>query len=131
MEYLEGGCLCNKVRLKVRGMPDRVGLCHCMDCRKHHGTLFHASAIFPQTSVTITGKTNSYLGRHFCPVCGSSVYGQTGDEIEINLGAFDAPDQFAPSYELWNIRREKWLPPFPVTHRYEKDRPSPSEQTEA
>ena len=130
MEEFKGGCLCNKVRFTAKGPPWRVGLCHCMDCRKHHGTLFHASAIFPQTSVIISGNTNSYHGRHFCPVCGSSVYGQTGDEIEINLGAFDAPDQFAPSYELWNIRREKWLPIFPLKHSYEKDRPSPAERTE-
>lgn len=117
-----GGCLCGEVRFTASGEPYRVGLCHCMDCRKHHGALFHASAIYPQDSVVITGKTQNYEGRHFCPACGSTVFGQSGDEIELNLGSFDAPDQFAPTYELWAIRREAWLPGFPIHRRYDRDR---------
>lgn len=48
MERFTGGCLCGKVRIVAAGRPYRVGLCHCLDCRKHHGALFHASAIFPR-----------------------------------------------------------------------------------
>ena len=48
MEQVSGGCLCGKVRIVARGLPYRVGLCHCLDCRKHHGALFHASAIYPK-----------------------------------------------------------------------------------
>jgi len=123
MDQVTGGCLCGKVRFTAAGRPYRVGLCHCLDCRKHHGALFHASAIFPETSVTITGEPQAYAGRHFCPTCGSSVFSRSDDEIEINLGSLDAPDQFTPTYELWTIRRESWLPPFPLRH-YERDRES-------
>ena len=122
MERFTGGCLCGDLRVEASGQPYRVGLCHCMDCRKHHGALFHASAIFPETAVTVTGKAAEYEGRTFCPRCGGSVFSRSGDEIEINLGALDAPDQFAPTYELWTIRRESWLPPFPVKQCYERDR---------
>jgi len=117
-----GGCLCGEVRFVASGTPDRVGLCHCLDCRKHHGALFYAAAIFPAGSVRIDGETRDYRGRHFCPRCGSSVFARTEDEIEIHLGALDAPDQFIPGYELWASRRESWLPPFPMTTRYEHDR---------
>ena len=48
--------------------------------------------------------------------------GSWGDEIGVNLGSFDAPDQFTPTYELWAVRRESWLPPFPLRKRYERDR---------
>jgi hypothetical protein len=68
------------------------------------------------------GETRDYTGRHFCPRCGSSVFSRSGDEIEVNLGALDATDQLMPTYELWTIRRESWLPPFPLTRRYERDR---------
>lgn len=112
------------MRLVALGQPYRVGLCHCLDCRKHHGALFHASAIFPVSAVTIEGATHDYEGRHFCPRCGSSVYSRSGDEIEVNLGSLDAPDQFIPTYELWTIRRESWLPPFPLASHYERDRES-------
>src|SRR5690606_40143350 len=50
----------------------------------------------------------------FCPRCGSPVFARSGDEIEVNLGSLDTPDQLAPTYELWTIRRESWLPPFQI-----------------
>ena len=124
MERWTGGCLCGDVRFVATGAPYRVGICHCLDCRKHHGALFHTSAIFPADAVTVEGETGDYRGRHFCPRCGSSVFGRSGDEVEVNLGALDEIDRFVPTYELWTIRRESWLPPFPVRHRYERDRES-------
>ena len=124
MDRFTGGCLCGQVRIVATGRPYRVGICHCLDCRKHHGALFHASAIFPQDAVAIEGATSSYAGRHFCPRCGSSVFGRSADEIEVNLGSLDAPGPLQPTYELWTIRRESWLPAFPVARRYERDRES-------
>jgi hypothetical protein len=50
------------------------------------------------------------------------VFGRSDDEVEVNLGALDAPDQLMPTYELWTIRRESWLPAFPVARRYDHDR---------
>ena len=123
MERIEAGCLCGDVRIVATGQPYRVGLCHCLDCRKHHGALFHGSAIYPEDAVTITGDLHAYGGRQFCPRCGSSVCQRSGDEIEISLGAFDDPDKFAPTYELWTVRREGWLPAFPVSRLYPGDRP--------
>ncbi|WP_175253420.1 GFA family protein [Pseudomonas sp. BMW13] len=124
MPQITGGCLCGQVRFSTSAQPYRVGVCHCMDCRKYHGALFHASAIFAQDAVTLSGETGQYGGRHFCPRCGSSVYSRTADEIELNLGSLDAPDQFTPTYELWTIRREAWLPPFPFARHYPRDRES-------
>jgi hypothetical protein len=54
------------------------------------------------------------------------VFGRSGDEIEVSLGSLDAPDQLVPTYELWTIRRESWLPPFPLARRYEGDRDATS-----
>jgi hypothetical protein len=110
------------VRLVASGCPHRVGLCHCLDCRKHHGALFHASEVFPGDAVTIEGETRAYDGRVFCPRCGASLVARSADEIEVNLGALDDTDQLRPTYELWTIRRESWLPAFPVARRYERDR---------
>ena len=119
---VEGGCLCGAVRVTATGQPDRVGICHCLDCRKHHGALFFAAAIYPERAVTVAGETGEYLRRHFCPRCGSSVFSQSGDEMELHLGALDTPDQLKPTYELWTIRREAWLPEFPISRHYERDR---------
>ncbi len=118
MDRFTGGCLCGNVRIVASGLPYRVGLCHCLNCRKHHGALFQASAVFPQDAVTIDGETRDYGGRFFCPCCGSSIFARSADEIEVNLGSLDAPDQLMPTYESWIVRRESWLPPFPLTRRY-------------
>jgi hypothetical protein len=122
MERFTGSCLCDNVRIVALGRPYRVGICHCSDCRKHHGALFHASAVFPQNAVAVEGEVRGYAGRYFCPRCGSSLFSQTADEIELNLGILDGPHELVPTYELWTIRREAWLPSFPLTHRYENDR---------
>lgn len=135
MEEYRGGCLCGDVRLVATGKPYRVGICHCLDCRKHHGSLFSICAVFPQQAVTVEGETREFAGRSvgseivqsgygrsFCPRCGSSVFGRSGDEIEVHLGTLDAPDQLFPTYELWTVRRESWLPPFPLKRGYEHDR---------
>ena len=47
---------------------------------------------------------------------------RTADEVEVNLGSLDAPGQLMPTYESWTIRREAWLPPFPLARRYDRDR---------
>jgi len=128
MRQVSGGCICGAVRFTATGDPLRVGICHCLDCRKLHGGLFHASAIFPETAVAITGEARCHQGRCFCPTCGSQVFGRSEGEVLLNLGALDAPDQFRPTYELWMIRREAWLPEFANMRAYERDRETAAEQ---
>ena len=48
--------------------------------------------------------------------------GKQADEIEVHLGALDEPDQLTPTYECWTVRREAWLPAFPLNRRYPHDR---------
>jgi hypothetical protein len=122
---LTGGCLCGDVRIVATGDPYRVGLCHCLDCRKHHGALFLAAAMYPQDAVRIEGETRDWEGRSFCPRCGSSVFARTNDEIEVHLGALDEPDQLTPTYESWTVRRESWLPPFPLRRSWSHSREAP------
>jgi len=128
MERLSGGCLCGSVRIEVTGAPYRVGVCHCLDCRKAHGAAFRFFAIYPADRVKWTGETAHYAHegkdrRHFCPRCGGPVLAEDGsDEIEVFLGALDEPDRLRPTYELWMGRRESWLPELPVAHRYAHNR---------
>lgn len=122
MDQITGGCLCGGVRFTATGRPDRVGACHCFNCRKHHGAIFYAAAIYPEAAVTVEGEVGDYEGRCFCPRCGSSVFACSDGEVELHLGALDAPDQFEPSYEVWTERREGWLPAFPNTTLHPRNR---------
>ena len=77
------------------------------------------------TTSSLTGRTTCLAAatheRGFKPS-----FGRSGDEIEVNLGSLDAPDQLVPTYELWTVRREAWLPPFPLKRHYERDRDATS-----
>jgi hypothetical protein len=113
----QGGCACGQVGFRVRGEPLRIGLCHCLTCRKVSGSAFNLFAVFPAEAVTIEGEMSAWSAtsdgpRRFCPACGSQLFHQGqpgGPEIEIKVGAFDAPNLFAPTYEAFVPRRETWL----------------------
>lgn len=64
-KIMTGGCACGKVPCEAEGEPGRVGICHCLDCRKYHGAPFHASAIYRDHQVTITREAQLYDGRYF------------------------------------------------------------------
>lgn len=111
---LSGGCACGAVRFETRSAPLRVGLCHCLTCRKAHASAFNPFAVFKAEAVTITGAPRSWLSspdydRQFCAHCGSRVIALNGDEVEISLGSLDQTGALAPQYESWVIHREPWL----------------------
>lgn len=115
-DILAGGCACGAVRLTARGSPRRVGLCHCMMCRKAHASAFNPFVVFAAADVEIIGDLQGWESspgheRHFCPKCGSRVAMRMRgtDEIEVSLGSFDAVGILAPDYESWIVRREPWL----------------------
>lgn len=130
MDQIAGGCTCGNVRFVASGRPYRVGICHCLDCRKHHGAPFYAAAVYPSDAVSIEGETSSYSGRFYCPDCGASVFARSADEVEVHLGSLDEPDKFKPSYESWTIRRAPWLSPFSGMKQYKRDRTDPSRRDE-
>jgi hypothetical protein len=129
------GCVCGKVRITASGEPLRRSLCHCLDCRKSHGAPFVAFAIYPRDAVVVTGETRAHVtdkgyARHVCAACGSPVFAleARGNEIELYSGSFDETSIFAPTYELWTVRRENWLGPMPTLEEHlERDRPNPDE----
>jgi hypothetical protein len=96
-----------------------------MTCRKETGSPFMAFCVWNRSQVSVTGETRSWINttdrRHFCPACGSSLFGtyDTDEEVEVRLGCFDeVPTDLVPEYELWTPRREHWLPPIEGTAQH-------------
>jgi hypothetical protein len=119
---ITAGCFCGQVRLETHVEPLRVGICHCLDCRKQFGGIFYTFAVFPEAAVTISGKTRRHGSRHVCADCDSPVFDSRQDEIEVNVAAMDSHNQVRPTYETWTCRRERWLPELPLEERFERDR---------
>lgn len=125
----EGGCACGAFRFRATGAPRRIGMCHCMTCRRVHGSAFGAYAMFPREHVEFSGELRSWQSsddgrRYFCPVCGSVAYMEflSAAEVDLPLGAFDDVGLFEPQYELWCKRREPWLP-HGARPEYAEERP--------
>lgn len=124
MTLLTGSCLRRQVRIIVRGAPDRVGICHCTDCRQESGSAFTFFGIWPARQFEHTGETASFSGRCFCSHCGARFFSLDTGEAEVKLGILsDAPTLLTPTYELWIKRRESWLRPVEGAEQYHEDRP--------
>jgi len=124
MTLLTGSCLCGQVRITVRGAPNRVGICHCTDCRQESGSAFTLFGIWPAGQFEHTGETASFSGRCFCSHCGARVFSFDTREAEVKLGILsDVPTLLTPTYELWIKRREPWLRPVEGAEQYQEDRP--------
>ncbi|WP_027800766.1 GFA family protein [Paraburkholderia dilworthii] len=124
-----GGCACGAVRFRVSAQPRRVSLCHCMTCRRVHGSAFGAYAMFSRDTVEFSGPIHVWQSsqdgrRYFCPTCGSVAFMEYlgSDELDIPIGAFDSVGVYEPTYELWCRHREPWLPKG-VRTEYEEDSP--------
>lgn len=119
-----GGCACSAVRFEASDEPLRVGLCHCMICRKHHASAFNPFVVYKAEKVLIAGslrawRSSDHATRLSCEVCSSPICQQEdeGGEIELHLGSFDEPSLFAPMYENWIMHREEWLPHLGIPER--------------
>jgi hypothetical protein len=120
---LHGECRCGAVKFSVVGQPKRIGICHCTDCRQESGSAFTYYAVWPIDGFKTSGHTAVHLGRRFCPACGSSVFADEPNEVEVKLGALkQAPTNLRPTYELWIKRREPWLRPIEGAEQYQEDR---------
>ena len=117
-----GGCICGAVRFTVRGEPTVVGVCHCLECRKATGSVSMPYADWPEEAFTSSGETRTFVGRSFCPTCGSRLFHLSPGKVEIMLGALDdAPGDLKPAREGWIIRREPWLAPIAGASQHERN----------
>jgi hypothetical protein len=121
MDRFTGGCLCGNVRFWRRApIPGRP--CHCLDCRKHHGALFHASAVFPRCGDYRRRNTRLRRAVFLSPM--RLVVSRSADEIEVNLGSLDDPDQLTHLRTLDRPSRVL-VAAVSLTRRYERERDVP------
>lgn len=76
-------CCCGQASILVEGDPKFHLVCHCDDCKKRTGSAFGISAYFADEQIRSKhGTTETYeidatetkQERHFCRVCGTTLY---------------------------------------------------------
>lgn len=79
-------CACKKVSVEFTGQPITQMLCSCKDCQKASGGGHATLALFPANAVNVKGDTKSFsvtansgatTNRHFCPDCGTPIFGSS------------------------------------------------------
>lgn len=117
---ITGGCLCGAVRYESDGIALFSVLCHCRDCQRSSGSGHVPVMGVSRSGFRVSGQTRSYAAaggsglkaiRHFCPVCGSLLYGTpevVPDMVSIYVGSLDDPSLFAPECALFTRDRWRW-----------------------
>jgi hypothetical protein len=126
---MKGGCLCGAVRYEASD-PVVTAICHCTNCQKTSGAAYSVNLLFPADKVRFSGKVQSYVDhgdsggkvmRHFCPVCGSSLY-TLADTLPgltiIKAGSLDDTSAVRPTVQLYCARAQEWLPEIPGTAKH-------------
>lgn len=118
--FATGGCLCGKVTYNLLSEPLRMAQCHCEHCRRSTGTGHMSLAFFDKDNVTIEGPTSSFtttadngaeVTRHFCPECGSRLYGTNNSNtsvVSITVGCVDDSSWFNPQAIVYNKQKPHW-----------------------
>jgi hypothetical protein len=115
-----GSCLCGKVTYEAEGDPVFAGLCYCRDCQKASGAPHGAFAAYPAGNLKLTGETAAFsttadsgatATRHFCPNCGSWIFGRNSrfaEIVAVTVGTMDDSAGFEPKLGFYECRRQAW-----------------------
>src|SRR5262249_27671385 len=93
--------------------------CYCRDCQRSSGASHISAIAVPKAAMTISGTLKSVkvpadsggtTVRHFCPDCGSTIYGEAEGEATANVvgGGLDDPGQVQPQAAIFVRSRPAW-----------------------
>ncbi len=117
---MTGGCLCGAVRYRIAGEQIMGFHCHCRNCQKSTGAGHLSIMAVPASSFSVTGEVKQFTAdgepgfrapRHFCPTCGSHLYGTPEtlpDMVTVYVGTLDDPSVFKPETVIFARSRYHW-----------------------
>lgn len=117
---MTGGCLCGAVRYEVTADPVYTGHCHCRSCQRASGAGHTTYVGVPRAAMTVRGQPRAYtlIGgsglpaqRHFCPSCGSQLFGTCQLDpamATLYAGSLDDPSMIRPDAAINVCNRQPW-----------------------
>jgi hypothetical protein len=125
----EGGCRCDRIRLRITAPPLLTMACHCTGCQRMSSSAFSLSAAIPSAGFEITkgepvlgGLQGEFRGHYFCPHCMSWMLTRApGMDWFVNLrpAMLDDPSWFKPFIETYTSEKLPWAS-TPAAHSFEK-----------
>jgi hypothetical protein len=130
-----GRCLCGLVRFECGAEPEFQACCHCDDCRHAGGGVYGSFVFVSGEALQITGETRSYehesdrgntMTKHFCPTCGSHMFGsnsKTPERCAVWVGVIDDATWFKPQAYVYARKKLPHTPVNPEVEAFDKMRP--------
>ena len=130
-----GRCLCGLVRFECRAEPEFQACCHCDDCRHAGGGVYGSFVFVSGEALQITGEMCSYehesdrgntMTKHFCPTCGSHMFGsnsKTPERCAVWVGVIDDARWFKPQAYVYSSKKLPHTPVNPEVETFDKMRP--------
>ncbi len=118
--FATGQCQCGAVTFTLAAPPVTMGQCHCKDCQRVSGTGHMSNARFRRQDVSVTGETRTYAvtadsgntsTRHFCPTCGSRLFGENSARpgfMNVTAGVVDDNSWFEPEWIFYKQSQPAW-----------------------
>jgi hypothetical protein len=117
---MSGGCLCGQVRYETDAAPAWTAICYCRDCQRASGSGYMPVMGVRRADMRINGETRAYevaaqrgpSTRHFCPTCGSLVFGGVegppDETMSVYVGTLDDPAVWSPRIAIFTRSRMPW-----------------------
>lgn len=135
---IDGACLCGAIAFEAEVDPDKVVVCHCLDCQITSGAPYRASVPVrfenlkftrgtPKVYVKTTADSGNPRALGFCGECGSPFYSTTVDTppelYMLRLGAVRQRDQLVPKRQIWRKSALSWVEHVADLQSFEKGVP--------
>lgn len=120
---VDGGCHCGELTYEAEIDPQRIGVCHCVDCQILSGTAFRTAVRVPAADFNLlTGTPKQYTKTGgsgqprimaFCGTCGTQIYGTgVGDAaatLSLRVGTCNQRATLRPVRQIWRRSAVRWL----------------------
>jgi len=114
---INGSCLCGQVTYRISGKIGPVVHCHCVTCRKAHGSAFSSVAAVKDNDFELSGKDKVHKyessegkNRYFCSKCGTQLYAKKDgtEHIVLRMGSLDDDPRTEEKNHIWVSQKASW-----------------------
>ena len=132
MTNISGKCLCGNISFSANTEVKMMANCHCDDCRTATGAAYATLVFVAADEVTIDGAPKVFkhtadsgaaMEKHFCPDCGSKLFGQNSNRpnmLSIRAGVLTDHAFVKPAVNVYLSSKLESTPIDPALKGFEK-----------